>query len=257
MELHPTPMGPVFCYSDQKHIRCFPHCSGGLHYEKSFCGDSVLVTVSHSPPPTEGFGVFGEFHKAAVGRSLGLYQTMSENEISSLLKATFVGWEAGIGARYSFNPDRRWEYHARRRRGELHVFSVYYVVRSTILAMVGSTPFQLVPVQHIYRKISRQRERRERNRQRSSDAECTSKKSKWDSRQSGFECDGKGSVKQSDPLPLVELPWTKPRKSMSIGSPMSRARKTKGQFLLLNLNPGLQCRSDRWSLASSSAIFAR
>jgi hypothetical protein len=226
MELYPTPLSPVYCYSQQRTIRCFPHCSRGQHYDKSFCGDSVMVTIHHSPSPTEEFGVFAEFHKADVGSSLGLYQIVSENEISNLLKATFVGWEAGIGARYSFNPNRKWEYRTTCPHGELHVLTVYYVVRSTILGMVGSTPFQLVPVQRIHDQRCRQRERRERNKQRPSHAEGTSRRRKLAGMQSLLECDRNAHVEQSDPLLSVDPARNEPPKSMSRGSPKTEASET-------------------------------
>jgi hypothetical protein len=85
----------------------------------------MMVTVHHSQPPIEGTGVFAEFRTTEVGPSLALYQSVAENEISSLMMATFVVWEAGIGARYSFNPNRKWKYHISGRSGEFHVFSVY------------------------------------------------------------------------------------------------------------------------------------
>lgn len=94
--------------------------------------------------------VFGEFRR---GRSKPLFQK-GEQVSLTLIKSYSDQVELGEYVnsndnyyRFVFTPDKKWRYDAKvSKHNELHVFSVFLVANETVMEVIDSTGFEVIPV---------------------------------------------------------------------------------------------------------------
>ena len=141
----------------QKHLRCFPQCSGGMHNQTGFCGDSVKIKVENCIPGVDyiAVGVFALYHD--VNRldandssdGAGLPHTLTDvtleaqlNSVDQPLKPWFCAIEVkrergGSTILYDFNNARRgWHYgwfSTKTTKDYNHVFNIAVGYRITFV----------------------------------------------------------------------------------------------------------------------------
>jgi hypothetical protein len=105
----------------KNHIRCFPHCSSP-HTERSFCGDSLLVSViGDCLTNKHRVRMFGYFQHSEHSLGIHVNDCVSDERLEKMYQATLV-WHQWNEIRYSFNPSRKWECNIRPRCNQLVSF---------------------------------------------------------------------------------------------------------------------------------------
>jgi hypothetical protein len=93
--------------------------------------------------------VFGEFQRIEREPSLALNQHFLREQITSkMLLATFVQFvgDDHSGARFSFNPQRKWEYRTKVKTNDFHCFVVFCVVNGKVIGITRTRPFHVIPI---------------------------------------------------------------------------------------------------------------
>ena len=109
--------------SERKNIRCFPHCCGDGHRERSFCGSALTAVYVGSAECTMALGRFEP--SQALSFHVGTDLTMSPM-VGSFREWYTAKLELNNSQQFTFQP-KSWHYgvHLDRNNPLQHVFRVY------------------------------------------------------------------------------------------------------------------------------------
>ena len=87
----------------------------------------------------------GEFRVKETSPSLVMHQKVTREQMDTYIPAT-LAYVYDDMARFSFNPQRKWEYKPRPRALQYHVFTAFFVLEDRVCGIVDSTGFRLTPI---------------------------------------------------------------------------------------------------------------
>jgi len=143
-----------------KNIRCFPFCSP-IHRERSFCGQSLVVSAPYSGEKAKQLVLLGCFRKIREKLFFNLGGRYASEDINTdlhtnkneMMTAIFTGYDANAKLSFfEFRPPRKWRYHCEQNKyttQENHVFTLYVFekLENDTLSCIGyadSPPFCII-----------------------------------------------------------------------------------------------------------------
>jgi len=126
-------------------MRCFPRCSA-IHKTKSFCGQSLYVTVKGKAFKKEDVILVGEFRNTRQQPSFAIGHTVPSLEFDEAYTEGVLLRQIGDQMSFAINPIRKWKFDGKLRPMDHYVFTVFLVVQSKVVAITDTPSFSIIPI---------------------------------------------------------------------------------------------------------------